>query len=174
MDRHPTAVFHEEQRAREVWFGWIVLVAGAAMVLFMSWTMYQQLVAGTAVGDNPMSDRLLLVLGPIYLAVGVGLIYLFFTATLVTEVRPDGVYAMWAPFHRTYRRFAFNDIAEFAARKYSPIFEYGGWGLRYGPKGGAYNVSGNLGVQFVFNNGKRLLIGSQRAEVMVDAIRSVR
>jgi TATA-box binding protein (TBP) (component of TFIID and TFIIIB) len=34
-------------------------------------------------------------------------------------------------------------------------------------------VRGNKGVQLVFNNGKLLLIGSQRAEELEEAIRSI-
>ena len=34
----------------------------------------------------------------------------------------------------------------------------------------AYNVSGNRGVQPVFSNGKRLLIGSQRPDELAAAI----
>ncbi len=48
--------------------------------------------------------------------------------------------------------------------------EYGGWGIRYGMKGMAYNVSGNRGVQLEFETGKRLLIGSQRPEELVSQI----
>ncbi len=38
---------------------------------------------------------------------------------------------------------------EFYARKYRPIREYGGWGIRYGWNGRAYSTSGNEGVQLV-------------------------
>jgi len=174
MERHPTAVFHEVQHVRQAWFGYVLLVAGVSMVAFMSWGMYRQLVAGQPFGDQPMSDTMLAVLGTLYLAIGAGMLYLFFVGKLVTEVRPDGIYARWAPFHREAKRFVYEDIAEYEARKYSPIFEYGGWGLRYSRKGGAYNVHGNRGVQLVFTNGKRLMIGSQRADTMVNAIHSVR
>jgi TATA-box binding protein (TBP) (component of TFIID and TFIIIB) len=39
--------------------------------------------------------------------------------------------------------------------------------------GKAYNVSGNKGVQLVFKNGKKLLIGSQKADELAKAIESV-
>jgi hypothetical protein len=70
--------------------------------------------------------------------------------------------------------FGAEDLNECFARKYRPILEYGGWGIRCGWKGGrAYNVSGNEGVQLVFKNGKRLLIGSKEAYGLEAAIRSV-
>jgi TATA-box binding protein (TBP) (component of TFIID and TFIIIB) len=34
-------------------------------------------------------------------------------------------------------------------------------------------ISGNKGVQLVFKSGKRLLIGSQKAEELEEAIRSI-
>lgn len=40
--------------------------------------------------------------------------------------------------------------------------DYGGWGIRYGRKGKAFNVFGSRGLQLEFTNGKRLLIGSQK------------
>lgn len=43
--------------------------------------------------------------------------------------------------------------------------DYGGWGLRLGffGKGRAYNISGNIGMQIVFKDGKKLLIGTQKS-----------
>ena len=65
-------------------------------------------------------------------------------------------------------------MSEYYAREYKPLREYGGWGIRCSLKRGkAYNVSGNKGVQLVFKNGKQLLIGSQKAEALEEAIRSI-
>jgi hypothetical protein len=91
---------------------------------------------------------------------------------LETEVRRDGLYVRFAPFHFRFHYFAFADIASVTARRYSPIGEYGGWGLRYGlgGVGRAYNVSGDKGVQLVFRDGQRLLIGSQHAEELARLI----
>ena len=46
-------------------------------------------------------------------------------------------------------------------RTYSPVIEYGGWGMRYGRNGTAFNVRGNVGIQIVKKDGKRILIGTQ-------------
>jgi len=52
---------------------------------------------------------------------------------------------------------------------YYPISEFGGWGLRGGfffnkGKEKAVNVSGDIGIQLIFKNGKKLLIGTQKKE----------
>jgi hypothetical protein len=39
--------------------------------------------------------------------------------------------------------------------------EYGGWGIRYGRKGRAYNVSGNMGLDLTLKPSKSFLIGTQ-------------
>jgi len=92
---------------------------------------------------------------------------------LETEVRGDGLYVRFFPFHRGYKRFTRGDLQDYYACQYRPIREYGGWGIRYGAKGKAYNVSGNKGVQLVLGSGKRLLIGSQRAQELAEAIDSI-
>jgi hypothetical protein len=55
---------------------------------------------------------------------------------------------------------------------FRPIMEYGGWGIRRGANGWAYNVSGNRGVRLVFRDGSTFLIGSQRAEELELVIRA--
>jgi len=103
-----------------------------------------------------------------------GFAFLIWVNRLETEVRTDGLYVRYFPFHRRFKKFGAEELSECFARKYRPILEYGGWGIRCGWKGGrAYNVSGNEGVQLVFKNGKRLLIGSKEANGLEAAIRTV-
>ena len=53
----------------------------------------------------------------------------------------------------------------------SPIAEFGGWGIRYGfGAGWVWNVSGNMGVQLELDNGRKVLIGSQRPAELKDAL----
>ena len=103
---------------------------------------------------------------------GIGLPALFLFARLVTKVRNDGIYIRFFPFHWTFRRIAFTEVKQFEARTYRSFREYGGHGIRYSSKGMAYTVSGDRGVQIELLNGKRLLIGSQRAEELSRAIQT--
>jgi hypothetical protein len=68
------------------------------------------------------------------------------------------------------RDISLEEIARWEARTYNPLLEYGGWGIRYGWKGTAYNMGGNRGLQLEFTDGKRLLIGSQRSEEFAAAL----
>lgn len=89
---------------------------------------------------------------------------------LITELRQDAVKVwLWPVFWRTIR---YDDIVEAEARRYNPITEYGGWGLRWGISGQAWNVSGRYGVQLVLRDGRRVLIGSRDAEELASRIRT--
>jgi len=100
---------------------------------------------------------------------------LLWISKLETQVRSDGLYVRFFPFHINFKKFAFEYISEYYAREYSPILEYGGWGIRFGMFGAgkAYNARGNKGVQLVLKNSKKLLIGSQKPQELVAAIDSI-
>ncbi len=87
---------------------------------------------------------------------------------LDTEIREDGIYYQLFPFHFKMRKIAFDDIEKVYVRKYNPLMEYGGWGIRLGlfGKGWAINISGNKGIQIEFKNKKKrkFLLGTQKPE----------
>lgn len=73
-------------------------------------------------------------------------------------------------------------------RKYNPIAEYGGWGVRDGwfkfkifmtkairvdDTNIAYNMSGNIGLQLKLINDKRVLIGTRKSTKMEDVLRKL-
>jgi hypothetical protein len=163
--------FREEQRFTQRWLWALVIAASLMMVGVFGYAIYQQLVLGEPWGDNPMSDTQLFILGPIFMLFGIALLLLFKLTRLITEVRYDGLYVRYIPFHIRFRRYRFDEIESFEAIEYRPLRDYGGWGIKRGLKGWAYNVSGNRGVMLTFRSGKRLMIGSQRAEELEAAIR---
>ncbi len=93
---------------------------------------------------------------------------------LETKVDKDGLYVRFFPLNIRFKRCSPAEISECFARKYNPLTEYGGWGIRYSIRyGKAYNARGSEGVQLIFNNGKKLLIGSQKAQELEEAIQSI-
>ncbi len=83
---------------------------------------------------------------------------------LQTRIDEEGIHYRMTPFHWKDQLIPWSDIDSVEVRQYSPIKEYGGWGIRFGRNGRAYNVTGNMGIQVVKKNGKRILIGTQQAE----------
>jgi hypothetical protein len=104
------------------------------------------------------------------------LILLFYMVKLETEIRKEGIYFRFKPFQRKFKFYDWKDILKFYVRKYKPIKEYGGWGVRAGTKkyGRAYNVSGNMGLQIELTNGKKILIGTVKATELERAITKIK
>jgi hypothetical protein len=163
-----TCRFREEQRFNQWWlYAMTGTVAVVATALF-GYGMFQQLVRGQPWGDRPMSDTALALLGPLFILLVWSVALLLRWISLQVEVRKSSVFIRFRPF--VHREILFRDIRQCDARTYRPIREYGGWGIRAGRRGTAYNVSGNRGVQLELVNSKPVLIGSQRAEELAQAI----
>ena len=147
--------YREVQQFRQPWV-WAILLAPLG---FLGWGAYQQFVLRRPWGDRPMPDTGLLLLCA---AIGLFLLW-FYSVRLVTEVRDDELIVHFVLLWRK-KVIPLGDIRSAEAVEYRPIRDYGGWGIRYGLGGWAYNVSGNRGVQLKFWYGTDLLIGSQRAD----------
>lgn len=169
-----TVVYREQQRFRQPWL-WIVFACITLPVLgLLGFGMYQQLVLGRPFGNNPLGDaQLIAVFGGI-LVLHTLVIALFWFARLDVEVTRDDIAVRFHPFHLRPRRIALRDVTDARARQYSAIGEFGGWGIRIGVRGWAYNVSGDHGVQLTLASGKRILIGSQRSDELEAAIRQAK
>lgn len=162
--------FQETQRFRQQWLWLIVIVALLPSVGAMGYGVWRQVILGKPFGDRPASNLSLLFAFALVLVVAAVLIAVLWSARLDVSVDDREVLIRFRPFHIKGRSIALGEIAEARARKYRPIAEYGGWGVRMGFGGMAYNVSGNEGVQLVLTNGKRILIGSQRSGQLEAAI----
>lgn len=160
-------LFREVQKMNQSWI-WLII----AIPVVLSWYgAYQQLLLGKPYGDNPAPDWMMLLL---FLVLGILFPVFFYSIKLVTEVRKDGLYIRFYPFHRFFKTFPFETIQNYKVLTYNPIRDYGGWGIRYGPKGKAYTTAGNRGILFEFADGKKvkkLMIGSQVPEKLSEAIR---
>ena len=160
--------YREVQRYRQPWI-WVMMLGSCGLVVWLfGYGMVQQLVLGRPWGNQPMSDVGLTIAFIVTLAITGGLLLLFWWMQLIVEVREDGIFLHFKPMKR--RTVRFEEIESVEPCQYRPIVEYGGWGIRRGRKGWAYNVSGNKGVRVEFHDGKHLLIGSQRPAELAAAI----
>ena len=169
MNKETVIIYREEQKFT-AWVRWLVYISMAAAVL-LSVVVLNKEVSGYS--PSEMRDIIIAVLAGVGVPILIAVLFAFLK--LETEVRADGLYIRFVPFHIRFKKFAADDLSECYARQYRPILEYGGWGIRYGlsGRGRAYNVSGNKGVQLVFKDDRKLLIGSQKAEKLEEAIRSI-
>lgn len=154
--------FEETQRFIQRWL-WILVV----LLMIAVWVM-SILWFGSETKQRSLSSDIIVIVS--WVLVGACIPVLLLVMKLETEVRRDGLYVRLFPFHLEFRRFAWPDVKESRARRYNPIREYGGWGIRWGRGGRAYNMRGDRGLQLVMKDGKRWLIGSQRADELAAAV----
>ena len=170
-----TVIYHEEQQFHQIWL-WLLLITVSLLLIGVFGTgMISQLLYGKPWGNHPMSNAGLIVTGCFAFFLGIVLpALLLITAKLVTEVKEDGIHYRFRPFHSRFLHIPLAEIQSWEAVTYQPLLEYGGWGIRYGPSGRAYNVSGNRGVRLKLQNGQRLLFGSQNPEAFDRAVQTVK
>ncbi|KQS93993.1 hypothetical protein [Chryseobacterium sp. Leaf394] len=141
--------FYGIQRFRQWWL-WLIIV----FVLGFS--------AYNSIGNAEFFSTTELI---IFLAIPILIFLLFFIIKLETKIDALGIRVRLFPFHFQFKYFPWKSIEKAYIREYSPLMDYGGWGLRivsFG-RGKAYTVSGDLGLQLVFKDGKKLLIGTQKS-----------
>jgi Family of unknown function (DUF6141) len=156
-------LFREVQRFRQ-WFFWIPI----AVVTGVVWYEFgQQVVLGHPQGSNPIPNAAAWALTIVF---GLGFPAMSIVLRLVTEVTPGLLKVRLAPL--PFRHIDLKDVRSLMAREYSPMREFGGWGIRFTRHGKAYNAYGNKGVQLVLGDGSQILIGTQRPEELLAALRS--
>ena len=152
-------IFKEEQKFTQLWVH-ILLALGfipGIVIITRAWIQ--------ATDDNTdVKIGFLVVVGSMVLVYG-----LMFSLKLKTRIDEKGIYYRFIPFHLSIKFIAWEDLNNAYVRKYKPISEYGGWGIKgrlllKKSKGVAFNVKGDLGLQLELQNGKKILIGTQKEE----------
>ncbi|MBM3420522.1 MAG: hypothetical protein FJY11_05240 [Bacteroidetes bacterium] len=158
--------FSEIQRFRQTWLWFLIL---GLLGLFV-WGFIQQIIMDIPWGNNPASDTGLM----LFSLIPAGITLLFLVARLETRLDRNGISYRFFPFHRTRKTIYWNELAGTTVKKYRPLADYGGWGIRTG-RGGekAFNVSGRYGVSLELKDGKRILIGTRRPEELSRALREL-
>ena len=152
-------LFAEEQSFRQPWL-WGLLLGTLVFVA---------VVFGTIIHREPNNAGSLVFPAVLIVVVEIGVAVFLWVLKLKVRLDAAGLHIRFFPL--VSKEIPLGEIAHWEARTYSPLLEYGGWGIRYSFRNGtAYNISGNQGVQLELTNGKRILIGSQRSEELAEAI----
>lgn len=96
-------------------------------------------------------------------------ILLFSVLKLETKIDENGVHYRFYPFKNSFKNIPWDSISECYVRNYSPISEYGGWGIKSGFRkqtGKAFTTKGSIGLQLKLKDGNKILIGTQKKEAL--------
>jgi hypothetical protein len=142
-------MFNETQRFTQWWL-WLILLSVWGLMVY------------SFIMAPPQTDT------AAFVSFGIGILLplLFWQMKLTTRIEAEGIYVRFSPFHFKGKFFEWESISASYVRTYSPLKEYGGWGIKYGfnGQGLVYNVVGNIGLQLKFKEGEPVLIGTQKGE----------
>jgi hypothetical protein len=157
--------FNETQKFRQWWILALLVIIGLVNI----WGIIQQIILGIPFGNNPSSNLMLILIAVFYFL----MMAFILSIRLMTKIDRETIAIRFFPFHRKMKKFKWYEIEKAYVRKYKPIREYGGWGIRIGFKGKAYNISGNMGLQLEFKNGKKILIGTAQPGKLEDFLKQL-
>jgi len=148
--------FFEKQKFTQLWV-WCLLIASFLIPYLIP------ILSNDDISFLNYDSRILLVLGLVFCL-------FFYLLELRVSVNEQGIHYQFFPIHLKSHIIKYDEIENIEAITYSPIKDYGGWGIRYRFKAKAYNVKGNKGVKVNLKNGRHILIGSQKTEAFVQAL----
>ena len=96
-----------------------------------------------------------------YFIITITICLFFYILELRISVDTNRIYYQFFPIHVQMHYIEIKQIKKIEAIKYSPLYDYGGWGIKYSLNGRAYTVRGNKGVSINLVNGKNILLGTQ-------------
>jgi hypothetical protein len=158
-------LFKETQKFSQWWI-WLIMLLTIGILIFVLF----QIMNGQGSKENSLPLVIIVSSG---LFIIVSTVILFVNMRLETQIRKDGVYVRFFPFHLSFKEYTWEKISKSFVRQYRPIVEYGGWGLRLGLAGRAFNVSGDKGLQLEFNDNKKLLIGTNKPEELTETLKRI-
>lgn len=159
-------LYKEVQRPRQWWlWGLLLFVAALFWYIFI-----KQIFFGVQVGDKPATDIVVIILWAIF---GVAfLIVPILFLKLVIQIRKDGIYIRFTPFHIRERKFLFNHFKEYENIPYR-VLDYGGWGIRINLDGEiAYNINGKKAIRLTMDH-QIIVIGTENPDEFIRILNSV-
>jgi hypothetical protein len=140
-----------------VWVWLIVLVSFFAGVV----AVWQDLSPDSAAF---VLTTALLLLGPVMFWALIG--------RLRVQVTHSSIVVGFGHISLIQKHIPFSDIAAIETVDYSPLREFGGWGIRFGFGGKrAWTIRGNRAVRLKLRSGKLFYIGSEDPEQLAERIR---
>lgn len=97
----------------------------------------------------------------------------FLLVKLTTVIDEKGISVKFFPFHSKNVLYKWKDIDFVEIKNYSPLKEFGGWGIRFGGKSSKmYSTRGNIAIELNFKKGPIRFIGTQKGKEVETVLKS--
>ncbi|MGC8737009.1 MAG: hypothetical protein ACP5UA_00010 [Candidatus Hydrogenedens sp.] len=169
LPQNSELLFIETQKFVQLWIWALLIIVFGIQFVWIGIAFYYQLFLNQPLGNKPMSNSGLIFTTLWVCFVMFCIIALFLLTRIETRVYRDGIYFIYFPFHRKYRKVSWEKLDEILGRKYKPLIEFGGWGIRWSYKKWAYTVSGNECIE-LRKGDYRILIGTKKLNEFLSAL----
>lgn len=147
-------VFKEVQSYKGTWVMYLILLIELPFILLLA-----TLIVNTEKG---IKEELW----------GIGIVVLIISLTflllilirLETRIDEYAVKFRFFPFILSWRTFPKSQIRQIQIIKYSPLTDYGGWGLKGNRSTKAYSIIGDEGILLDIGEKKKIMIGTQKGK----------
>ncbi|MFN8339360.1 MAG: hypothetical protein U0T36_10100 [Saprospiraceae bacterium] len=153
--------FVEVQKFKQ-WYIWLPFLAPCTIWLY---AFVKQVIFGFTVGSRPVSDTEICLIGLLIIC---PLWLLFWNLKLTTTIDQNTITLELERF--TSKIIHLSNVVDYKIIEYHFV----GFGWRIGtPYGTVYNCSGNQGVQLILDDGKSIMLGSQRPKDIINFLNSI-
>lgn len=150
-------IFKETQSYAGTWVMYLIILIELPTVVLLI-VFYT-----TSEDKQEMAIALGVVLGTMAL-----LLLFILNLKLETRIDRESVSFRYVPFIRKWRKYPKQEIKSIRVINYSPITDYGGWGLKGNQTTRAYSVLGDEGLLLDVGEKKKLMIGTMKSRELTD------
>ena len=169
----PRILFQEVQQFRQPVL-WVLLIFGSALISgTVSWMWLRQFIQGESFAPDALSNPALLTFGALVLLSNALILGFFLFTQLQIEVSTAGLFLRFFPLQRKVRMVDLTGVEQVEQSEIRPFQDYGGFGIRRVGQSKAYIIHGQEGVKLHYDNGMHLLISSQRADELYEALKTL-
>lgn len=145
-------IFNESQNYLGTWVMYFIILAEVPVLVLLS-VLY-----ATSDDKQEMAISLGVILGAMALIFG-----LIFNLKLETRIDSNRIAFRYFPFIK-WRIFPKERIKSAKVIKYSPITDFGGWGIKGNNTTKAYSIVGDEGLLLDIGEKKKIMIGTMKAK----------
>ncbi len=148
-----TQVFKETQTYRGTWIMYLIVLVEIPTLILLLTLFFKE--------ENKTEMGIALGLVTITMAF---IFLLLFNLKLETRIDQFGISFRYFPFINSWRKYPFDQIKKLEVINYSPITDYGGWGLKGNSTTKAYSILGDQGLLLDVGEKKKIMIGTMKAK----------
>jgi len=157
--------FTESQRIDQLWLK--LLMATVAIISFVPFLLMPN-------QDLWKIETMMIIMGLLFALTFACIIT--FVVKFETRITSDGVYYKYPPMVWKWKKVAYEELEDYRFRRYNAFTEFGGLGYKKKlfKKYHAIILKGDKGLELIFKNGKKLLLGTQKPDAMRLALKKAR